>query len=130
MERHIVGWFEIYTNDIERAKRFYETVFAVSLTEMEMPEGSDVGMRMLAFPMGDPMSTPGAPGALVKMDGFDGGQGGTVVYFSCDDCALEESRVEAAGGEVLKPKESIGEYGFMSLVKDTEGNVIGLHSMS
>jgi len=47
----------------------------------------------------------------------------------CDDCAFEESRVINSGGKVERSKMSIGEYGFISLVVDTEGNMIGLHSM-
>ncbi len=126
MQSNSVGWFEIYVDDLERAKSFYEKVFQVSLSLLPMPAGSG-DMQMLSFPM-DNMEAPGAPGALVKMDGFGPSAGGTLVYFSCEDCATEESRVAEAGGEVVKPKESIGEYGFISLVKDTEGNMIGLHS--
>lgn len=126
MKSNSVGWFEIYVNDMEKAKKFYETVFKVELTEMPMPEGSDE-MIMAAFPMD--MDASGAMGALVKMDGYGPASVGTIVYFNCDNCADEEGRVEAAGGTVIKSKHSIGEYGFMALFKDCEGNVIGLHSM-
>lgn len=74
------------------------------------------------------MTTTGAAGALVKMEDCPSG-GGTLVYFSCADCATEASRVVASGGRVMKPKLSIGEWGFIALIFDTEGNVIGLHSM-
>jgi uncharacterized protein len=63
------------------------------------------------------------------MEGFPSGGNSTLIYFSCDDCAVEESRVEAAGGRVQKPKMSIGEFGFISLAIDSEGNMFGLHSM-
>jgi len=58
------------------------------------------------------------------------GAGGTIVYFTCDDCADETSRVQDAGGQVLQQKFQIGEHGFCSIVMDTEGNTIGLHSMN
>jgi hypothetical protein len=51
------------------------------------------------------------------------------VYFACTDCAVEQGRVEAAGGKVFKPKFAIGPYGHCALLIDTEGNTIGLHSM-
>jgi uncharacterized protein len=35
----------------------------------------------------------------------------------------------AAGGQVYAAKQSIGQYGFISLLIDTEGNLIGVHSM-
>jgi len=72
---------------------------------------------------------PGCPGALVKVEGKDSGGGGTIVYFSCDDCGVEASRTVRNGGQIFKPKFSIGQYGFIALVIDTEGNMIGLHSM-
>lgn len=82
---------------------------------------------MYAFAMSQ--ETWGASGALVKFDGMPAGIGGTLVYFSCEDCAVEGARVEAAGGTLVRPKMSIGEYGHIVLAKDTEGNLIGLHSM-
>ncbi len=118
-----VIWFELYVDDMARARAFYETVFQLTLEPM-----SDAGMEYYAFPMQD--DKVGAGGALAKMEGMAPGGGGTLIYFHCDDCAVEESRVAGAGGTVIKPKMSIGAYGFMSLVLDTEGNTIGLHSQA
>lgn len=113
---------------MERALAFYQTVFEVTLTKMDDP--TDSTMQMMSFPQDENFATRyGAPGALVKMDGFGPGAGGTIIYFRSEDCAIEESRVAAAGGEVIQPKQLLGEYGAMSLCKDTEGNVFGLHSM-
>ena len=84
-------------------------------------------MEMWAFPSQG--GGPGAGGALVKMNGFASGGNSTLVYFICDDCAIEEGRVKSSGGKIQKPKMSIGEYGFISLAIDTEGNMFGLHSM-
>jgi predicted enzyme related to lactoylglutathione lyase len=117
-----VGWFEIYVQDMGRAKAFYETVFAVQLATLECP-----GIEMLAFPM--MQEGYGATGALVKMPGFASGGNSVLVYFSCADCAVEAARVKKAGGQVVKEKMSIGQYGFIALATDTEGNMIGLHSM-
>jgi uncharacterized protein len=126
MKQNSVSWFEIYVDDMDRAKTFYEAVFSVALSPLPMPDGSG-GTQMLAFPM--QQDTPGASGALVQMEGYGPASHGTIIYFSCEDCAVEESRVVDAGGDVVRSKESIGQYGFMALIKDTEGNTIGLHSM-
>jgi predicted enzyme related to lactoylglutathione lyase len=83
-------------------------------------------MEIWTFPMD--LNRWGAGGALVKMDGFSSGGNSTLVYFSCEDCSIEESRAAKFGGRVQKNKTSIGEYGFISLVFDTEGNMVGLHS--
>jgi len=124
---NVVGWFEIYVNDMDRAANFYQAVLEKTLEDMSDP--TDSGMQMMSFPMDETMSMYGAPGALVKMEDFGPSVGGTLVYFAVDDCAVEESRVVAAGGKVTKSKQSLGEFGFMSLCKDTEGNIFGLHSM-
>ena len=82
---------------------------------------------MLAFPM--PGDFPGCTGSLVKMPGSSRPTGNAVIiYFSCEDCAVEASRAAQNGGKIFKEKFPIGEYGFVSLVYDTEGNMIGLHS--
>jgi predicted enzyme related to lactoylglutathione lyase len=117
-----VIWFEIYVQDMPRAKAFYESVFKLKLERLE-----NTDMEMWAFPM--EMERVGAGGALAKMDGVASGRNSTLVYFSCEDCAIEASQVSRHGGFVSREKTSIGQYGFMALVVDTEGNMIGLHSL-
>jgi hypothetical protein len=122
MQSNPVGWFEIYVQDMARAKAFYEKVFDGTLQKLEGPDD-----EMWAFPMQD--NKWGAAGALVRMAGFPSGGNSTMVYFSCDDCAVEAVRAAESGGKVVREKFSIGPYGFIALVTDTEGNMIGLHSM-
>jgi uncharacterized protein len=120
MKPNPIVWCEIYVQDMDRAKQFYESVFEVKLEKLESSE-----IDMWAFPM--TMDTVGASGALVKMDGVPSGGSGTIPYFHCDEVAVEAERVVTAGGKIHTPKVSIGQYGFMALVVDTEGNTIGLH---
>lgn len=128
MKSNPVVWFEIYVQDMARARRFYETMLQCRLEPLSPPDGLPGGTQMMTFPMD--MGATGASGMLVQMAGVSsGGAGGTLVYFSCDDCAIEQSRVEAAGGRIDKPKFAIAPHGFIALVADTEGNCIGLHSM-
>jgi len=122
MKSNSVGWFEIYVQDMERAKAFYECVFAGKLQKLESP-----GVEMWAFPMQENGS--GAAGALVKMPGCPSGGNSTLVYFICDDCAGEARKAKENGGKIFKEKFEIGKYGFIALVNDSEGNMIGLHSM-
>lgn len=127
MKSNPVGWFEIYVQDMPRAKAFYEAVFQGTLEELKNPDPKGFpDMEMWAFPMS--MDGFGAAGALVKMAGFASG-GSTLVYFSCEDCSVEAARAASHGGRVFKEKMSIGEYGFIALFGDTEGNMIGLHSL-
>ena len=125
-----VVWFEIYVQNMERAKAFYEVVLAVELEKMPAPT-EEMNMEMWSFPADKDAAktTYGACGMLVKMEGVPSGCGGTLVYFACEDCAVEAARATENGGSIFKEKKSIGEHGFISLVYDTEGNMIGLHSM-
>lgn len=122
MRKNPAVWFEIYVQDMNRSKKFYESVLQGKLEKLDSP-----GMDMWTFPM--EMNTPGTGGALVRMSGVPSGGNSTLVYFGCDDCSVEEGRVVISGGRIHKNKFSIGQYGFISLVIDTEGNMFGLHSM-
>ncbi len=119
-----VAWFDIYVDDLARAVSFYETVLAVELEDMDDPTGET---QMKSFPAD--MGAYGAAGALTKSAHGKPGMGGTVIYFAAEDCAVEEARVVAAGGQVLRPKFSIGDFGWVSLCQDTEGNMFGMNSM-
>lgn len=122
MQNNPVGWFEIYVQDMARARQFYEAVFQCKLERLSNPD-----VEIWSFPGN--MEKYGVPGALVKMEGFNPGGNSTLVYFSCADCAVEVGRIKAAGGKIIKDKLSIGQYGFIALALDSEGNMIGLHSM-
>ena len=117
-----VSWFEIYVQDMGRAKAFYEAVFGIQLTKLAGTE-----FEMWAFPMRQ--DGFGASGSLVKIPGYPSGANSVVVYFSCADCALEAEKAARSGGQIETGKKSVGQYGHIALVIDTEGNVIGLHSM-
>lgn len=116
-----VGWFEIYVADMARAKAFYAQVFEVEFTRVE----SDI--ELWGFPMRP--GGNGVSGALARIPGLEPGGNSVIVYFNCTDCAVQAARAEEAGGTVVKPKFAIGAYGFIAQVRDSEGNMIGLHSM-
>jgi predicted enzyme related to lactoylglutathione lyase/ketosteroid isomerase-like protein len=120
-EANPAGWFEIYVADMERAKAFYTAVFGYEFTRLESP------IELWAFPMQP--TRYGASGALARVPGLDAGGNSVIVYFSCADCGVQAARAAKAGGEVVKPKFGIGQYGHIALARDSEGNMIGLHSM-
>ena len=125
MNHNPVGWFEIYVQDMDRAKRFYESVFQVKLEHLSSPE--EMNVELWSFPM--IKDQRGAPGALVKMENGPSGGNCVLVYFTCEDCAVEAARAASSGGQIMRAKMSISQYGFIALIRDTEGNMIGLHSM-
>ena len=117
-----VSWFEIYVSDIDRAAAFYTTVIGRDLIDLPSPDEGQ--MKVFSGEDGGANSS----GALVKHPMGQPSPGGTMVYFQSDDVANEADRVEAAGGKVMMPKTSIGEYGFIAMFVDTEGNHVGLYS--
>jgi uncharacterized protein len=123
-QSNAIGWFDVYVSDMKRAVKFYEGVLQRKLAPIGDPTGET---QMMSFPAD--MGVYGAGGALVKSSYARPGVGGTLVYFSVEDCAKEESRVVAAGGKVIRPKFSIGEFGWVTMCEDTEGNLFGLSSM-
>lgn len=118
----MVSWFEVPVADMERAKRFYESVFKISISVHNLGD-----LVMGWFPEA---KDGGASGSLVKHAMYKPSDThGPLLYFSSSDVAYELDRVEEAGGIILKPKTEIGGgHGYMALIKDSEGNRIALHS--
>ena len=118
---HAIHWFEIFVTDIERAVRFYQTVLNI-----ELRRENEGGRPMAIFASA---VEQGVGGALVRQPGREPTSQGVLVYLDADgklDACL--GRVERAGGAVVQPKTDIGPPGFIALVRDTEGNIVGLHS--
>lgn len=118
----VINWFEIPVTDFARAQRFYEQVFNVKLRVEDMH-----GMKMGVFPHTDPATG----GALTQMEGCTPGDSGVVIYLhGGKDLSAPLQRAVAAGGTVVLEKMPIPPNGFIALLTDSEGNRIGLHSMS
>ncbi len=122
--KNAISWFEIPSTDLDRATKFYETIFDITLNPLDTPE-----IKMRLFPLEDMM---GVGGAIVDSSGFHkpSSTDGPLLYLNANpDVQNVLDKVEAAGGKIIVPKMSIGEYGFMAAFIDTEGNRIALHSV-
>lgn len=122
---HAISWFEIPATDIDRAQKFYETIFEIKMQPLDMPQ-----LQMRLFPITDPMNIGGA---ICQHAEFyqPSAQAGPLVYLNGNpDLQIVLDRVEAAGGQVLVPKTQISpEHGYMAVFLDSEGNRIALHSI-
>lgn len=115
-----VNWFEIPCRDLERAARFYEAVLDIKLQRMDF-----MGTPNGVFPSGE----RGVGGALVLDKQNSPAPNGTRIYLEATgklDACLE--RITKHGGEVVVPKTDISPQGFIGVVRDTEGNLVGFHS--
>jgi predicted enzyme related to lactoylglutathione lyase len=124
--KNAISWFEIPSTDLDRAAKFYENIFDITLIPMDTP---NIKMRM--FPIEDMMT--GIGGAIVNSGEFHipSETDGPLIYLNANpDVQHVLDKIEAAGGKIIVPKTQIGEYGFMGAFIDTEGNRIALHSIS
>ena len=122
LDSNPVIWFEIPTEDLERATDFYQTVFAVDL------QITDVGpSRMALFPSED--GTAGAAGALAQRTGFEPSTDGALVFFSVASIEDVIARATDAGGEILMPQTELPGLGYTANIGDTEGNQIALYQL-
>jgi predicted enzyme related to lactoylglutathione lyase len=118
-----VVWVEFPTSDYERAKRFYAAVFGFKYQDVE-----NLGYRLALF-QGGQMDSYGTSGALIYGEGYTPSHDGALTYFHAPDMKETEKKIQQNGGKVFKPKFSIGQWGYIAICEDSEGNRIGLHSM-
>lgn len=116
-----VNWFDIHVSNLEAAKTFYESIFNIKLVDFPTEFGKQSG-----FPF-DPKGQ-NITGALVEKKDYTPSNNNTVICFESVDCTTEEGLVEKAGGKIIRSKMSIGQFGFVSMLMDIDGNTIGLHS--
>ena len=119
MDKFVV-WFDLPVRDMNRAKKFYEKVFNCSI-DINSYEGAKVGVMTLA--------NGSRPGCLWETEEELPSSSGIMVYFSVQG-RLEDALkwVVQNGGRIVSPKHSMGEYGYRSIIRDTEGNRLVLHS--
>ena len=127
VHRNAISWFEIPTEDLERATAFYEAVFSVELQPMDFPN-----LKMRMFPV-ESLDENAVSGALVKTDGFHVPSAtlGPLIYLNANPSVHDLlAKVEPAGGTVIVPSTQISpEQGYMGVFIDTEGNRIAVHAV-
>jgi predicted enzyme related to lactoylglutathione lyase len=116
----VACWFEIPSDNYERAIAFYENVFATTLRREKF--GGDIAVF--------PYDRPGVSGCIIHRPG-ESGAAGPVIYLNADgqlDAML--GRVLAAGGEIVVPQQAVAPgTGGSAIITDPDGNRVGLHAM-
>lgn len=124
--KNAISWFEIATNNLEKAQTFYQTVLGCSLRRETM--GPSEGAVFPYHRAGD-----GVGGALMCGPTAPArGSGGTLVYLDASpslDAALK--RATAAGGQIALPRQALPPgMGFFAHITDLDGNRVGLHALT
>jgi len=125
-QTNVLTWFEIPVTDIDRAKKFYETIL-----DIEMVKRADGNDEAVFFPFNPNVvqATSGrVTGVLSKTVRNNPSNNGTVVYINASPSIQTVlDKVEKAGGKVIAPKIQIP-AGFIAIIIDSEGNKVGLHA--
>jgi predicted enzyme related to lactoylglutathione lyase len=114
-----INWFEISVVNLDRATRFYGDVLGSPLRR-EVFGGTPIAVFSHTQPAG-------VGGCLMQHDGRRPSEDGPAVYLATKDLQGSLARLKEAGGELVQPYTDIGAQGVMALIRDTEGNVVGLH---
>ena len=124
-KENVLNWFEVSVGDINRAKKFYETIFDIKMETQNM-----MGMEMAFFPW--EQGSGKLSGGLAKSQMHKPSADGVKVYFNGNpDLSTVLAKVEKAGGKVTMPKTKISDdIGYMAFFIDTEGNSVALHSQN
>ncbi len=119
-----VNWFEPPVNDMERAKKFYSSIFNI-----QMAENMEIGSSIMSF-FPFEADANGATGSLIKQESYIPSHEGAMVYFSVSEIDDILPRIQSSGGKIINEKMSIGEHGFVSHFEDCEGNRVSLHQQA
>lgn len=115
-----VVYFEIPVVNINRAIRFYQSVFQFSF-QKEIIDNNEMAL----FPF--VAKNIGISGALAKGEIYKPTHNGVVIYFQTKDIDASLEKVIQNNGKILYPKTSNDDLGFVAEFEDTEGNRIALH---
>jgi len=108
-----ICWFEIATRDIEKSKKFYDSVFDWELKKDEN------------FPDMEMIETGERPsGAIFK--GPPEMPLALSVYFQVTDVNETLKKVEDAGGRIIMPRTDIPSVGWFAVFLDIEGVAISI----
>lgn len=118
-----INWFEIPALDLERAFTFYSMVLNENVRKGTFGNG-----ELIVFNV--PFSTGEAVGgSIVVREGFNPSTDGPILFINAFGKLTDATdKVDIAGGKVLVPFMDLGEFGFASIIIDSEGNKIGLLS--
>jgi predicted enzyme related to lactoylglutathione lyase len=117
--KNATTWFELPVQDLERATRFYEEVIGLAMKRLPAER------RPMSMFASDPT---GSYGALVKTPERKPSDQGALVFLNTGgELAAAVERVVRHGGAVLAPITDLGEHGRIAIIRDTEGNAVGLH---
>lgn len=122
-------WFEIPVKDMDRARKFYETILDVKMELL--PTDKDSTEETVFFPRlpDTVMALSGIlSGALVKAERLTPSQSGPLIYLNASPSIQTViDKVEPAGGKIIKPRTKIP-AGYIAVFIDTEGNQLALHA--
>jgi uncharacterized protein len=106
---------ELYTSDLDKAKKFYSSLFDWKMNDMKMPMGDytmfEVGEGTGGGMMKNPM--PNVPSHWMA-------------YVGVDNVDAATKKAEGLGAKVLMGKTEAGDFGWFTMISDPTGATLAL----
>jgi predicted enzyme related to lactoylglutathione lyase len=126
----VISHFEVYVDDLERAKKFYSDVFGWAYQDM----GPELNDYVVVYPSGevtDGPATSGINGGMMKRPGpapssDTAAPNAYVCMVTIDDIDAAMERAVAAGARIDMPVMDVPTVGRMAYIRDTEMNLVGV----
>ncbi len=126
----VITHFEVYVDNIGRAKKFYESVFGWAFKDL----GSEMNNYVIVFPSGEITEGPakaGINGGMMQRPGpapsdNKAAPNAYVCMVSIDQIEPALQRVVEHGGRVDMPVMEVPTVGKLAYIRDSEMNLVGV----
>ncbi len=116
--------FEIPADNMERAKKFYKSIFGWELNDIPMQESAyTLAQTTPSDAENMPLEPLAINGAIMPRTAEVKCPVLVIDVPSIEACIKE---ITAAGGKVIEQKHPVMDMGFYARVTDSEGNIIGI----
>ncbi len=115
---HTIIHFEIPTDNVEKLKKFYSSLFG---WKIEKSQGPLDYWTIETVPVNEKMEPlrPGVNGGMFNKEGRDLRP---VNYISVESIDEYIKKTEALGGKIIQQKQEVPDIGWIALALDPEGN--------
>jgi predicted enzyme related to lactoylglutathione lyase len=117
--------FDLPVDDMERARKFYEKIFGWKIAPII---GSGGNYHSAITVVSDKNGLSKVPGGINGGFFQRGTHGLTRTFIEIKVQSIDDhlKKIEKAGGTTVLSRSPISDFGFFAIIKDTEGNILGL----
>ena len=106
---------ELHATDLGRAKDFYGKLFSWQLEDVAKPDGDYTMIQVGEGTGGGVMKNP-----------VEGAPSHWLAYVGVEDVEAAAEKARGLGATVIQEKTKVGNFGWLSLIQDPTGAMLGL----